>query len=40
MNMSSVFKISSKHLHKMKDIPGVKQNVEGAVTQLEKPQAS
>lgn len=38
--MSSVFKISLKHMHKMKDIPRVKQNVERTMTQLERSQAS
>jgi len=38
--MSSIFKISLKHMHKVKDIPGVRQNVEGAATQRERSLAS
>lgn len=37
--MSSIFKILLKHIHKMKDIPGARQKVEGAMTQLERSQA-
>lgn len=38
--MSSIFMISLKHMHKMKDIPRVKQNVEGTMTQVERSQDS
>lgn len=38
--MSSIFKILLKHMQKAKDIPGVRQNMEGAVTQLERSWAS
>lgn len=38
--MSSIFRISLKHMPKMNYIPKVKQNMEGTMTQLERSQAS
>lgn len=38
--MGSIFKILFNHVHKMKDIPGARENVEGAMTQLQRSQAS
>lgn len=40
IKISSVFKILLKHAHKTKDIPRARQNVEGAMIQLEVSPAS